>query len=70
MPKTEAQKRAKRKYDGINFVRLSLDIREDEKNFIKKHAGARGMTDFILRAVHEKVERDMRKGVADGQEDT
>lgn len=60
--KTEAQKKAQRKYMESKAP-IQLVVKPEERERIKAHAESRGenMSKFILRAVEEQIKRDNAK---------
>ena len=66
MPVSEAQQRAKVRYDKKAYERIALLIRRDAEingDYIRSHAKAMGESTngFIKRAVKEAIERDNAK---------
>lgn len=64
-PKTEAQKKAQRRYmESVATIQIRTTV--DRRDFIKAHAEARGesVNGFINRAIDETMDRDKRAQVA------
>ncbi len=64
-PKTEAQKKAQRKYME-SVATIQIRTTADRRDSIKAHAEARGesVNGFINRAISETMERDKRAQTA------
>lgn len=62
-PKTEAQKKAQRKYME-NVATIQIRTTEERRDIIKAHAEGRGesVNGFINRAIDETMERDKNVG--------
>lgn len=60
--KTEAQKKAQRKYMESKAP-IQLVVEPEERDRIKAHAESQGekMSQFILRAIKEQIKRDTTK---------
>ena len=67
MAQTDAQRRAKAKYDAVHYKTLGCKVQTEEANQIREHAARRGETasTFILRAVREQMRRDNGAGADD-----
>ena len=66
MPVSEAQQRAKARYDKKTYDRIGILIRRDAEingDYIRAHAAAmrESTNSFIVRAIKETVERDKAK---------
>ena len=63
--KTEAQKRAQKKYMS-SFVEVKVRMTPERRAIIQNHAQAMGesATTFINRAISETMERDGHKGLS------
>ncbi len=63
MPASEAQKRATQKYIDKNLESLYTRVPKGYKSVIKDHAASQGesVTEFVLRAINETMERDKDK---------
>ena len=59
--KTEAQKRAQKKYMS-NFVEIKVRVTPEKRTVIQEHARAMGesATTFINRAIDDQISRDRR----------
>ena len=64
MTKTEAQKRATRKYNAKAYDRIELKVSKGKKDVIKNFAALRGDTlnGFVNRAIDETMERENMNG--------
>ena len=64
--KTDAQKKARKKYDKQTYERIAFILRYDSKelngDIIRAHAAERGesLNGFITRAMYETIERDKK----------
>lgn len=60
MAMTEAQKRARDKYNAKNYETLSIRVPIGEREIFKKHAKSLGMSlaGFIRSAVSEKIKKE------------
>lgn len=63
-PKTEAQKKAQRKYME-SVATIQIRTTAEQRDTIKAHAEARGesVNGFINRAIDHEMERDTERGV-------
>ena len=63
MPITEAQRRAKNKYDTKTYDLLRIKPNKEEATKIRAHAEKCGesLTRFVVRATHNQMERDNEK---------
>lgn len=59
---TEAQERAKRKWDTANLDRIQLVVRKGEKDLIKAAADAAGVSlnNYIVQATKDRMAREGR----------
>ena len=59
MPRSEAQKRADKKYEAKVYDKYGIRFKKDELSFIKGFATAHGesLNAFIVEAVRDKIRR-------------
>lgn len=61
-PKTEAQKKAQKKYmEGVSTIQIRMT--EERRDQVKAHAAAQGesVNAFVNRAIDHEIERDNEK---------
>ena len=63
MPVSEAQTRAKRKWDGENLDRIQLIVRKGEKEQIKAAAEAAGesLNAYMVNATKQRMKQESRE---------
>ena len=64
MPVTDAQRRAKDKYDAKTYDLLRVKPNKEEGAAIRAHAEQRGesLTRFVVRAAYSQMEKDNLEG--------
>ena len=62
---TEAQRRAKNKYDSKTYELLRVKPNKEEATTIRAHAEQQGesLTRFVVRAAYNQIEWDNAKGL-------
>ena len=67
MPQTDAQRRAKAKYDAVHYRILTCKIQTEEAEQIRAHVAQHSETvnAFLLRAIREQIRRDNEAGADD-----
>ena len=70
MPASKAQQKAVNKYMAANYDRINLTVPKGFKEEIKTFADSLGesVNGFIGRAIVEKMERDRKGGVVNGND--
>lgn len=60
MPQSEAQKRAKSKYNSKTYDILSIRLKKGDRDRVKQYAEAHGesLNGFVVRIIHEAMEKD------------
>ena len=60
MPISEAKRRAIRKYDSLNYDKVTFNFRKGKKEEYKAHASKLGLSfnAFVIRAIDEAMRKD------------